>query len=92
MIMDDFPVGFKPIVYLIDDWFKNRKLGILFEAKVGTGKLVVCSSDLNRNPEKYPAAAQFKQSILEYMASDKFDPRNELKPEVIKSLFVREKK
>ncbi len=87
MIMNDFPSDFKPIIYLIDDWFKNRRLGILFEAKVGNGKLMVCSADLNKDLTNRPAAAQFKQSILEYMSSDKFNPQNEVKPEVIKGLF-----
>ena len=87
MIMNDFPSDFKPIVYLIDDWFKNRRLGLLFEAKVGSGKLIVCSADLNKDPEKRPAAAQFKQSLLEYMASDKFNPAQELSSELVRKLF-----
>ncbi len=87
MVMDDFPAGFRPVVYLIDDWFKNRKLGLLFEAKVGKGKLMVCSSSLDRDPQQYPAAAQFKQSILEYVSSDKFNPQQEIQPELIKDLF-----
>ncbi len=87
MVMNDFPSDFKPIVYLIDDWFKNRKLGVLFEAKIGNGKLVVCSSNLDKDTEKRPAAAQLKQSILEYMTSDQFNPQNEIEPELIKGLF-----
>lgn len=87
MILDDFPADFRPTVHLIDDWFKNRRLGILFEAKVGNGKLMVCSAGLNKDPQKFPAAAQFKQSLLEYMASDKFNPQQELQPELIKGLF-----
>lgn len=87
MILDEFPADFRPTVHLIDDWFKNRRLGILFEAKVGKGKLMVCSAGLNKDPQKYPAAAQFKQSLLEYMASDKFNPQQELQPELIKGLF-----
>lgn len=87
MILDDFPADFRPTVHLIDDWFKNRRLSILFEAKVGKGKLMVCSAGLNKDTQKYPAAAQFKQSLLEYMASDKFNPQQELQPELIKGLF-----
>ena len=87
MILDDFPSDFKPIVYLIDDWFKNRRLGLLFEAKVGKGKLMVCSTDLNRDARKYPATAQFKQSLIEYMASDRFNPEKELQPEQIREFF-----
>ena len=89
MILDDFPADFKPIVYLIDDWFKNRRLSILYEAKVGKGKLMVCSTDLNKNPQTFPATAQFKQSLIEYMASDRFNPTNELQPELISDFFSK---
>ncbi|MDR0743535.1 MAG: beta-galactosidase, partial [Tannerella sp.] len=89
MVLNDFPADFKPVVYLIDDWFKNRKLGLLFEARVGNGKLMVCSADLDKDLEKRPAAAQFKQSILEYMASGKFNPQQEVKAELIRSLFSK---
>ena len=87
MIMDDFPPDFRPIIHLIDDWFTNRKLGILFEAKVGNGRLMVCSVDLQNDIQKRPAAAQFRQSILEYMASDRFKPKKEVGIELVEDLF-----
>jgi hypothetical protein len=87
MILDDFPSDFRPIIHLIDDWFTNRKLGILFEAKVGKGKLMVCSVDLSKNITQRPAAEQFKQSILEYMASEKFNPTQEVALVVISTMF-----
>lgn len=87
LVMDDFPVDFRPIVHLIDDWFENRKLGILFEGKVGKGRLMVCSVDLERNLDQRPAARQFRQSILEYMASDRFRPTVELDPTLIRDLY-----
>lgn len=83
MILDDYPEGFRPIVHIIDDWFTNRKLGLLYEARVGNGKLLVCGADLNTDLDKRPAAAQFRQSLLEYMASGKFDPVQQLDIEVL---------
>ncbi|WP_293670250.1 sugar-binding domain-containing protein [uncultured Parabacteroides sp.] len=74
MLLDDYPEGFRPIVHLVDDWFTNRKLGMLYEARVGKGKLLVCSADLQNDLSKRPAAAQFRQSLLEYMASGQFNP------------------
>lgn len=87
MVLDDFPADFRPVVHLIDDWFTNRKLGILFEAKVGKGKLMVCSVDFRKDITKRPAAAQFRQSILEYMASDRFNPKREVSAETVNALF-----
>lgn len=87
MVLDDFPQTFRPIVHLVDDWFKNRKLGILFEAKVGKGNLMVCSVDMNKAMNARPATAQFKQSILQYMASDAFNPTQQVEVEVIRGLL-----
>jgi len=87
ILMDDFPADFRPVIHLIDDWFTNRKLGILFEAKVGNGKLMVCSADLLNDLDIRPAAAQFRQSILEYMASPRFNPQKEIPIDLVKGLF-----
>ena len=83
MCLDAYSKDLRPIVYLIDDWFTNRKLGMLFEARVGKGKLLVCSADLQHDLETRPAAAQFRQSLLEYMASDRFAPVQELEAAVL---------
>ncbi|MDR1722527.1 MAG: beta-galactosidase [Tannerella sp.] len=87
--MTAFPADYRPIVHLIDDWFKNRKLGILLEAKVGKGKLLLCSADISNNLAQRPAANQFRQSILEYISSDKFNPTKEIDIEVIKGIYTK---
>lgn len=89
MVMDDFPHDFRPLVYVIDDWFKNRKLGVLFECKVGKGNLIVCSIDLATDLDKRLSAVQFKQSILEYMASSQFNPQKEITPDLIRQLLAK---
>ena len=89
MVLDDFPADYRPIVHLIDDWFTNRKLGILLEGKVSNGKLMVCSADLQKDLNKRPAARQFRQSILEYMASDRFNPSTTLDPEKVRALYKK---
>jgi hypothetical protein len=78
MVMDDFPADFRPVVHLIDDWFTNRKLGILFETKAGAGKIMVCSADIATDLNHRPSARQFRRSIEQYMASDKFNPAVEV--------------
>lgn len=89
MVLDDFPVDYRPVVHIIDDWFTNRKLGILLEGKVGNGKLIVCSADLQKDLDKRPAARQFRQSILEYMASDRFNPSASIDPEKVRALYKK---
>lgn len=87
MVLDTYPEEFAPIVYLVDDWFTNRKLGLLFEARVGNGKLMVCSADISNDLSDRLAAAQFRQSLLEYMASDDFMPAVKLDFEFLSDCF-----
>jgi hypothetical protein len=63
----------RPIVQVIDDWFTNRKLGYVFEARVGKGSLLACSVDLIEIKDR-PVAAQFRASILGYMDGEAFRP------------------
>ena len=72
MILDQLD-GYKPIVQVIDNVERNHRLGLLFEFKLGEGKLLVCCSDLESvlgNPE----GRQFYKAVLDYMRSDDFRP------------------
>lgn len=73
--LDRLPAGLQPIVQPVDDWNRNYKLGLLFEARVGNGKLMVASPDLVSDLDKRVVARQLRQSVLDYMASAAFDPR-----------------
>ena len=85
--LDNFPRELEPMVQPIDDWNRNYKLGLVFEAKVGRGKLMVASADLESDLGKRIAARQLRHSLLGYMASPKFDPRTSVTAEQIESLF-----
>jgi hypothetical protein len=74
LVMNDLPRGLRPIVQVIDDWNQNRRLGLVFEARVGEGKLLVCSSDLHTDLENRPAARQLRRSLLDYAAGERFRP------------------
>ncbi|MBN2213495.1 MAG: beta-glucuronidase [Bacteroidales bacterium] len=88
MIMDSFPAGFKPIVQPIDTWFLNRRLGLIFEARVGKGKIIVCSADLLSGISNRPAARQLYYSLINYMNSEKFMPEHEVDYAVIRDIFT----
>jgi len=91
MILEDFPFGFKPLVQPIDTWFLNRRLALVYEAKVGKGKLVVSSADLRQDIDRQ-ASKQLFYSLQKYMASDKFNPKDEVSFEVVKDVFVNPSK
>ncbi len=82
--LDKLPRSLTPIVSAIDDWNRNYKLGLIFEAKAGAGKLLVCAIDLNGNAS--PAAQQLRRSLLDYMAGEKFSPQTEITPADFASL------
>ncbi len=44
--ISSMPAEIKPIVRVVDDWFTNRPLALIFEARVGKGKLIVLGIDL----------------------------------------------
>jgi hypothetical protein len=74
MILDGLPPALRPIVQVIDDWFTNRRLGLVFEARVGPGRLLVCSIDLAGDLSAQPVARQFRASLLRYLNSEQFNP------------------
>jgi len=73
--LDRLPKDLQPIVQPIDDWNRNYKLGLIFEARVGQGKLLVSSPDLENDLDKRPAARQLRRSLIDYMVSESFAPR-----------------
>src|SRR5699024_6827118 len=66
LIMDYMPEGYQPLVQVIDNVERNHRLGLIFEFKVGDGKLLVCMADLKAVEDK-PEARQLYRSILHYM-------------------------
>lgn len=87
MVLDDLPPKLRPIVQVIDTWFAARRLGLMFEARVGGGKLLVCSMDITNDLDSRPVARQMRRSILAYMASDQFNPETHVDIDAIRGLF-----
>jgi len=87
IIIDQFPSELKPIVRVIDDWFENRSLALIFEAKAGKGKIIISGIDLINDVDKRPEARQLLYSLKKYMVSNKFNPSVELTLASIKSLL-----
>jgi hypothetical protein len=80
------PRELKPIVAAIDDWNRNWRLGVIFECRVGPGRLLVSAIDFAKNTT--PGAQQLHRSLLDYAASDKFRPAASLTVEQVRGLWV----
>ena len=89
MQFTDFPDDFQPIVQNIDTWFISRKIGVLFEANVLSGKLMMTSMDITSQLEKRVAARQLHKAILDYMNSDNFRPSTIVPVERVQELFTK---
>jgi hypothetical protein len=87
MVLDSLPSSLRPVVQLVDDWFTNRKLGLVFEAKVGKGAILVCSIDLNTQINERPVARQFLQSLERYIAGSEFAPKERVEFASLSRLF-----
>ena len=85
--LDSLPGQLQPVVQAIDDWNRNWKLGLAFECRVGSGRLMICSIDLNRDLTDRPVARQLRRSMLDYMTSDHFQPKVSLTTEQLERLW-----
>ena len=82
IILDDTPADYKPLIQTIDNFARNHKLGMIFETKYGKGSALICAIDLLNLQDK-PEARQLYYSILQYVKSDNFSPKQELSLDVL---------
>lgn len=75
------------IVRVIDNFARNQSLTNLFEAKLGTGRLIFCSIDILSDLDKRPQAKQLRYSLLKYMNGKDFKPEVNITNEKIKKYF-----
>lgn len=83
ILSDALAADIKPIVRIIDDWVTNRSLGLIFEAQVGKGRIVISGTDLVNNLTSRPEASQLRASLLHYMNSETFKPDTDIEPDVL---------
>jgi hypothetical protein len=93
MILDSYdsknpwPKAYRSLIQPVDSWKVNKKLALVAEAKVGKGKLLICSIDIENDLKNRPATRQFRQSLMNYLVSSEFNPQWEIKPEAIAEVF-----
>ena len=89
MNLSEFPSHYQPIVQPIDTWHVSRKLGMLIEAKVLNGRLLMTTIDIKHHLASRPVARQLRYSILRYMQSPDFLPTVTLSVDIIRHLYER---
>ena len=87
MILPDNQLS--PIVRQIDNFANNRYLASIVEAKVGNGRLMLCSFDISTDLPNRPVARQLRHSLLDYMNTNAFNPSVALLPDAISALTAK---
>ena len=88
-VLNATPAGFRPIVQVIDQPLRNNKEGVLWETRVGPGRLVVCTLDLTTRLEQRVVARQLRRSLLSYLASGERAPATELPAKVLDEILEK---
>ncbi|MDF2836267.1 MAG: beta-glucuronidase [Paenibacillus sp.] len=87
LVLDALPKELNPIVATIDNVERNHKLGLLFECRALSGKLLVCGAqagDLSETPE----GKQLLRGIASYAKSGDFEPATTVELAALRGLFV----
>ena len=77
---------FDPIVQPVPDLHYSTMMGMLFELKVGEGRLMVCGFNLSDRTK--PEVNAMRASVLSYMESQDFDPNVLIDAEKLKEVFA----
>jgi len=86
-VLDNTPSDYRPALQVIDNFARNHKLGVIFEARVGKGQLLVCGIDLP-SMKKDPAARQLLASVYNYAGSSAFHPQQEIAASLLEDMLL----
>ena len=87
VILDEWPRDLRPIVHVIDNAERAHRLAAVFEARVGSGRLLVSSIDLIGLSDR-PEARQLLSSLLHYANSDAFAPTTSIDVASLEKAFL----
>jgi hypothetical protein len=90
MNLMELPKDYQSPIQPIDTWHVSRKLGMLIEARVGKGSLLMTTMDLDSHLEQRHVARQMRHAIISYMQSNDFQPAIETPLETIRHFFTKQ--
>jgi hypothetical protein len=85
--ISSLPDAFSALVEPVPNFFDNTRMANLFEVRVGNADILVCGYDLSREE---PEIRQMNRSILSYINSGKFSPKQTLSRDTFLALFRTE--
>jgi len=90
MNLCELPREYQSPIQPIDTWHVSRKLGMVVEARVGKGRLLLTTMDVESDLSHRLVARQMRQALLRYMQSADFQPSLELSADVVRHFFTRQ--
>ena len=85
--LSDLPFAYEPVVHVIDDFNLSHRLGVVMEAKVGKGRLLVSTLNLGQEGRRTLSQRQMLESLSDRAAAGDFEPRQSLSLEQLDALF-----
>lgn len=89
VVLDSTSESLKPLIQMIPDWNHPKKIGLVFEAKLGRGSLLFSAVDLRDQMSERPVARQLLYSLKKYINSNEFAPSRELQMADIDRIFKK---
>lgn len=86
LILDNTKI--EPIVWTIDNFERNHKLGNIVELSVGKGRLIICSVNLKENKDSKPLE-WLEYSILKYLSTSIFKPEYDVTLDELKDILYK---
>ena len=84
------PADYQSPIQPIDTWHVSRKLGMLIEARVGKGRLLMTTMDISNDLSSRHVARQMRKAILSYMQSPDFQPKLTLTEQDVRNFFEKQ--
>ncbi|MBQ0057924.1 MAG: beta-glucuronidase [Bacteroidales bacterium] len=86
----ELPKDYQSPIQPIDTWHVSRKLGMMVEANVLNGRLLITTIDIESDLDSRLVARQMRNAIIDYMHSDDFRPSLTLDVETVSHFFNME--
>lgn len=90
MNLMELPESYQSPIQPIDTWHVSRKLGMIIEARVGEGRLLMTTMDISSQLDKRHVARQMRKALLDYMQSDDFQPSLTLDEQTLRHFFTKQ--
>ena len=87
-VLDIKDIPHNPIIDIASTYKNAHREAMLFEYRVGEGRLLVCTLNLK---ESDPFAAYLRKSILEYAIGSEFVPRDRISLSTLSTILGTEK-